>query len=608
MRAPVVVTALLTIATTACLDDLPSTDFDWSGSAGNAEPPRGFSTPTGPQPEFGATVRAHPAPPPLSGGTLATVPGSAIIVAADPDRDAVYVVDVETKNVATIALAPGDEPGRVVVDDSRRAHVALRSGGALVTIDLANGNAVTKRAVCSLPRGVAWDKETDDVHVACADGELVTLAAAGGPPKRVVHVARDLRDVVVTKQGLVVSTFRDADIIRLAKDGSVQAQSAGIQAAGKVRVAWRMIASPSQPTDADDPAESVMMAAQQTPDEHSLPPPAPPAYYGSEDGCSAGGPLSLVSDRRRPVIVPNAVLPVDIAADDRTIVVVSAANAHLPGRPQIVWLTRNDFTFACSAAGEIHLPESAEITSIVHEPITDRFYALSREPAALHEIDMRFSWPIGSIVLSGASKRDTGHAIFHASSGRGATACASCHPEGRDDGHSWRSVLLGARRTPSLLGTVAGTAPYHWNGEAAGLEDLMSMTFTERMQGPALASDQKSAVASWLGELPGLRRSSSMSSSVSFSPSLVRGRAIFQSASARCASCHSGALFTNNATLDVGTGGAMQVASLLGVVHHAPYLHDGSQPHVRAILRSPHGGATVRADEVDDLATYVESL
>jgi hypothetical protein len=168
--------------------------------------------------------------------------------------------------------------------------------------------------------------------------------------------------------------------------------------------------------------------------------------------------------------------------------------------------------------------------------------------------------------------------------------------------------LLGPRRTPSLIGTVAGTAPYHWNGEARGLEDLMATTFTERMRGPELRDDQKGAIASWLNEVPGLRRSSSSSTSISFSPSLARGRAIFASASARCSSCHSGALFTNNATTDVGTGGEMQVPSLLGVVHHAPYLHDGSHPHLRSILRSPHGGAIVRADEVDDLATYLESL
>lgn len=610
MRVPVVVAIAAALATTACLEDLPLSEIERQRSI---DPGRGTAPPAAVAPrslpDFGLTTRATPAPPPLSGGTLATVPGSATIVAADPDRDVVYVIDVKAGTAVTVPLAPGDEPGRVVVDESLRAHVALRSGAALVTIDLANGNQVTKRAVCSLPRGVAWERETDEVHVACAGGELVTLAAAGGPPTRTVHVARDLRDIVVTKLGLVVSTFRNADVIRLAKDGSVESQSAGISdpnsSTGTARVAWRMIAWPSA-TDGDDPADSVMMAAQRTPSELSVPPPTPPAYYESETGCSGGGPLTLVSARRVPVAVPNVVLPVDITTNGALTVVVSAGNSHVPDRPQLVWLDRRDFSFSCGAAGEISVPVEAELTSIVHEPVTNHFFALSREPAALHEFDLRINKHLRAIALSDVSRRDTGHAIFHASSGRGGTACASCHPEGRDDGHSWRSLSLGARRTPSLIGTVAGTAPYHWNGEAAGLDDIMAMTFTQRMRGPELRDDQKSAIGSWLGELPPLRRSSS--ATISFSPSAVRGRTIFESASARCSSCHAGALFTNNATLDVGTGGEMQVPSLLGVVHRAPYLHDGSRPHLRSILRAPHGGASVRADEVDDLASYLESL
>jgi hypothetical protein len=607
MRVPVVVTALVVSVTTACLQDLPDSDLDWRRSAQGGDSNVGVMAPApSAEPEFGETTRAEPAPPPLSGGTLAAVPGRAMVVAADPDRDLVYVVDVETHSVATVALERGAEPGRVVVDESLRAHVALRAGAALVTIDLANGNAVTKRAVCSLPRGVAWEKETDDVHVACASGELVTFAASGGPAKRKVHVARDLRDVVVTPHGLVVSTFRNADVIRLAKDGSVQAQSAGIPASGKARVAWRMIASPSSvATTEDDPAESVMMAAQQTPDELAVPPPAPPAYYESISGCDAGGPLSLIADRRQALVVPNAVLPVDLATDGVRMMIVAAGNAHVPDKAQLLYLTPKYFGVGCASAGDVRVPMPAELTSVVYEPITDRFYALSREPAALLEIELSRMLVHGSLPLSNDSRRDTGHAIFHASAGRGGTACASCHPEGRDDGHSWRSLLLGARRTPSLIGTVAGTAPYHWNGEASGLEQVMTITFTGRMRGPELRDDQKGAVASWLDELPGLPRSSS---SLSFSPAVVRGRTIFESTTARCASCHAGSLFTNNATIDVGTGGALQVPSLLGVVHHAPYLHDGSHPHLRSILRSPHGGATVRADEVDDLAAYLESL
>ena len=58
-------------------------------------------------------------------------------VAADPDRDVVSVVDLASRKVtAQYTLQPGDEPGRLVEDSDHRVHVALRSGGALVTFDL----------------------------------------------------------------------------------------------------------------------------------------------------------------------------------------------------------------------------------------------------------------------------------------------------------------------------------------------------------------------------------------------------------------------------------------------------------------------------------------
>ena len=88
------------------------------------------------QPTFGPTMKAAVPPPAISGGTLRILPDGHTAVAADPDRDQVYVVDLTKRAVtATFKLSPGDEPGRVVIDGVGRAHVALRRGGALVSFD-----------------------------------------------------------------------------------------------------------------------------------------------------------------------------------------------------------------------------------------------------------------------------------------------------------------------------------------------------------------------------------------------------------------------------------------------------------------------------------------
>ncbi len=51
-----------------------------------------------------------------------------------------------------------------------------------------------------------------------------------------------------------------------------------------------------------------------------------------------------------------------------------------------------------------------------------------------------------------------------------ALACASCHPEGDEDGHTWFFDEDPGRRTQTLRG--------HWRGDVADLQAVMHTTFT----------------------------------------------------------------------------------------------------------------------------------
>src|SRR5579884_918340 len=156
----------------------PSARFGFGGGSSSGG---GFGPSSVVRPTFGLTVTAAKPPPPISGGTLLVTHDAAYAVVSDPERDSIYVVDLTAQNVSsTIALHDGDEPGRLVEDGAGRVHVALRSGGALATVDPAQGLLIARRNVCPAPRGVGWDGATDLVWVACATGELVALPAAGG--------------------------------------------------------------------------------------------------------------------------------------------------------------------------------------------------------------------------------------------------------------------------------------------------------------------------------------------------------------------------------------------------------------------------------------------
>ena len=157
---------------------------------------------------------------------------------------------------------------------------------------------------------------------------------------------------------------------------------------------------------------------------------------------------------------------------------------------------------------------------------------------------------------------------------------------------------MGPRRTPSLLGTVKGTEPFHWDGDMTNLRTLVDNVFTQRMSGPQVDDQQLDALGGWVFALPPPSRIQQESDAV------VRGKKIFDS---RCTSCHDGPMLTNNRTVDVGTGKALQVPSLVGVAWRAPYIHTGCAQTLFDRF-TPECGGTAHGDTKDLLQTDIRDL
>ena len=593
--------------------------------------------PKGPQPDFGTTVRAAVAPPPISGGTLLVLRDGRV-VAADPDRDRIFVVNVESREVQSIALVSGDEPGRVVEDEAGRVHVVLRRGGAVVTVDPTAARVLARRDVCSSPRGLALSAAKDQVLVACEGGELVALPVDPKVEKPegtlVARLDRDLRDIVVTRQRIFVSRLRSAEVIELSPTFKTIARARPtVSDRSRPMLAMRMIAPPE-----GDPVVDPIFVHEVSRDPGIPQTSEPVPYYdpggfrASTTGLECGtsqGPVVLAAVSRLGVgqgtfRAPDlAALPVDVAADAQTIAIVAAGNGHTRTLPQV-------YTFANAAAPPTTKP-SATSTGLLPCPSSMRGHVLhgqavavafrrpnalvvqSREPAELELLPEHVIIP-----LSDESREDTGQAIFHSNSGSG-VACASCHVEGGDDGQVWNVDKNGPARTPSLRGTLAGTAPFHWRGDMADISKLADTIMTGRMNGPLLDEGQKDTLRDWLFSIPAPNVAKS-------TPASERGRALFVRKDVGCASCHSGPRFTNSATIDVGTGllprygadeagprEAFQVPSLVGVSTHAPYLHNGCALTLRDRF-GPCGGnrhgdtSKLSSAELDDLVAYLETL
>jgi DNA-binding beta-propeller fold protein YncE len=610
--------------------------------------------------DVGPVRTAATRPPPISGGTLLITRDGMVAVAADPDRDSVSIVSLKDGRVrSTIALERGDEPGRVVEDGQQRVHVALRRGGSVVTIDVATGKVLARRAVCGAPRGIAYESGTDLVHVACAGGDLVSLPAAGGDAVRRVNLDVDLRDVVALPEGLAVSRFKSGDILFVDANGAVS-NRASLTPIG--RASDQLDADKAPPPDGDpmqpavawrtlaDPAGGVFVLHQYGfASSIALKPSAPPDStdpglvvpdvgnpYGAPAGMCAGLVQSgfshvghdSVPRMGKPII--GSVLAVDAAlsSDGSWMLVAHAGspgNALSATKARSVSLTSTDLMAGTSSpmdcAQDTNLFEvQGQSTAVAFNPsvspdaiASNTWFAVqTREPASLVLFRDVVATNPRVVSLSEDSVLDTGHELFHRDVG-GGIACASCHPEGGEDGRVWQFDPIGDRRTQALHVGLEGTEPFHWDGDMTNFGVLIEEVMVHRMGGAELSDERRTALESWLFQL---RPPASIVAPTD--PGAVRGRTLFESADVGCSSCHSGAKLTNNQTAYVGTGDArqgFQVPSLHGVGFRAPFLHTGCAATLRDRFEPACGGgdrhgktSQLNDAQVGDLVLYLESL
>ncbi len=218
--------------------------------------------------------------------------------------------------------------------------------------------------------------------------------------------------------------------------------------------------------------------------------------------------------------------------------------------------------------------------------------------------------PAPQLVASAMTdKQHQGYVLFHsqepAMSAQGSLACASCHPDNRADGLSWR-IEKHELQTPVLTGRMVGTGPYKWDGTDANL--MASMTSTmKRLGGFGLDKPQTEALAAYVEQLAPVRiptRDAAM---------VARGKKLFDSEG--CRTCHDGQHYTDNETHKfTGTLEKADTPSLKGLSASAPYYHDGSAATLEALLRdrgAVHGMAdtTKLTDtQVAELTAFLETL
>jgi mono/diheme cytochrome c family protein len=569
---------------------------------------------------------------------------------SDPDRDQVVAVNLDAMSiVSTAQLARGDEPGRLVEDGAGRVHVVLRGGRAVAVIDPNNGTILGRLPVCHHPRGLAYDAALDAIHVACAGGELVSYAALTGAPLRKLRLERDLRDVVVDGDRLLVSRFRAAELLVVESSGTVSAKlrppapapispAPGVPAIPALSaVAWRTVASPNG---------GALMVYQLLKAGNV---PTTPGGYGSG---ACGGIISTSVAHLRVdgsgFVVDDigAVLPIDLSpASSGAFAVASGAwtpnavNFRLqpyvyvpppppasnppprfpfcgisiqlppppPSSPDGGVVTADGGTgtveggvFPSRDAGPSFVIPPGRVVALGFRSSSELILQ-TREPATIV-----FGQRV--LALPGRSRKHTGYELFHLST-LGGVACASCHPEGHEDGQVWTFAGFGPRRTQAINGGISGTEPFHWSGDMNDFGKLAHDVFNTRMTGPSLSEEHMGSLFRWIDKIPRLEAPAADDAAT-----VERGRALFNDGDVGCATCHSGEKFTNNASVSVGTDGAFQVPSLIGLVWRAPYMHQGCAATLADRFGSCGGGdahgktSHLTPEQRADLIAYLETL
>ncbi len=412
--------------------------------------------------------------------------------------------------------------------------------------------------------------------------------------------------------------------------------------------------------DSDTIAGGVPTLIQQlalSPDGQTLYVPALQANVG-RGLLGSGEPLTFESTVRAAL----GVVDVDAATEDwsirkqldnqdRVVAVAPSPNGNYlaiahPGTQTIQILD----AFTLDAVGSIHDAGNG-ITGLLWQ--TDRLFVNASLDRALRIYELGapgevavLAWtvplvtdePLAADVLAGKK-------LFAASGDPriakdGYIACASCHPDGENDGLTWdfTSRGEGLRNTTSLLGRAGtGMGFLHWSANFDEVQDFEN-DIRNAFGGTGLLTDADWAETSDTLGAAKSGRSEDLDALAAYVTSLATPPASPWAADATetsaafdalCASCHPAPLYTDSTLAelrlhDVGTlrdtsgdrlGAALvglDTPTLLGAWATPPYLHDGSAATLEDAIRA-HGtpdldGAGLDAATVSALTTFVRGL
>lgn len=209
-----------------------------------------------------------------------------------------------------------------------------------------------------------------------------------------------------------------------------------------------------------------------------------------------------------------------------------------------------------------------------------------------------------------------GRRLFHKAAdpkiSRDGRACASCHPDGRDDALVW-STPDGPRQTILLAGRVGRAAPFGWLGTHPSIAEHVKITM-KNLKGSGVSDSEFEAIASYLGTMKAPPRDKA----AALDAKAEHGKELFQSSLLGCSTCHAEKNgFTDLEVHDVAsateadTKRTFLAPSLRFVGGSAPYFHDGRYASLEDLLEKNSKMGDTKSLSADDraaLAAFLRTL
>jgi len=618
--------------------------------------------------EPGGELVSMASPNHLSSSNIAAIEGGSLAIDADSGMLIKSSISFDTKDTLHI----GDDASQLVVDRvAKRAYVANRSGDRIEVIDYQGAlRSVQSIKTKAEPYGVALSPDRKTLLVTTvADRQLTAYDVQSGAEHWSIDVGPEPRGVAISPNGkqALVTFLSTGAVARITLDGSAHAarfvpldravphnveapsmgifsqrqmlSSEGMNSVGNIGiVGGEMGGSLGAQSPSPDVGRHFSRAAFSAtyigndmavvPHQESTP---QLATTGSENTGVYGGGGRL----EKPIQHRLAFLSTRDGQFDR----MAKAEIRLHQPRALAYDKHRDVLYVAGYGSDslialadaskpsIHLQSKARLSN-PSDPcgpsgmaVADNgsvlvFCSLSREVATLGFSKQGVakqdrSKPLTKSRFSDAAQR--GRRLFRQGdnaqlSTQGIMACASCHPEVRTDGLSWR-ISGTALQTPLLAGKVAGTHPFKWDGGDKDLTTSLTHTVT-RLGGTGINPKQAKDIAAYLKEQRAPR-----TPTVASSQAVRRGRHLFASSEVGCTSCHSGSLRTDRKKYEFADDIAkVDTPALVGLTSSAPYFHDGSAPTLRSLLLengSVHGMgdlSSLDSQNVNDLIAYLKTL